>query len=125
MGKKKKIFIGHQKVTISDDNIVYIESIGDIDEQLALKIQKFVQEFGKTINTRINLFIDLNKSGKPSAAARKIFQDINDYDITGKIAFWGIHPVARVLAAFIMGITKKKAIRFFNSREKALEWLKN
>jgi len=40
-----------------------------------------------------------------------------------KIAIWGLSPVARVIASFVMGISKKD-IRFFNSEEKALSWLK-
>ena len=42
----------------------------------------------------------------------------------GKVALFGLHPVARVIAAFIMGITRKKDMRFFKSKEEALAWLK-
>ena len=34
-----------------------------------------------------------------------------------------MHPVARVLASFVMTITKKNEIDFFKTKEEALAWL--
>ena len=42
----------------------------------------------------------------------------------GKIAMFGMHPVARVVASFVMGVTNKEDMRFFKSKEDALLWLK-
>ena len=42
----------------------------------------------------------------------------------GKIAHWGINPVAKILASFVMGLSKKTEMRFFTSKEEALAWLK-
>ena len=41
-----------------------------------------------------------------------------------KIAIFGLNPVARVIASFIMGVAKKKDQRFFKTKEEALAWLK-
>ncbi len=44
--------------------------------------------------------------------------------IFGKVALFGLHPVARVVASFFMGATKKKDMRFYKTRGEALAWLK-
>ena len=51
-------------------------------------------------------------------------QEMFENEQNEKIALFGIHPVARVIASFVMGATKKKDIRFFKSREEAFLWLK-
>ena len=72
----------------------------------------------------MNVFIDLNKAGKGSPEARKIWKKLTENEKTGRVAFFGLHPVARVLASFTMGVSKNKDMRFFKTREEALEWLK-
>ena len=43
----------------------------------------------------------------------------------GKVALFGLHPVARVIASFVMGVTKKEDMRFFRTKEEALAWIKD
>jgi hypothetical protein len=43
---------------------------------------------------------------------------------TGKTAFFGMHPVARVIASFVMGVSPNKMMRFFKTKEDALIWLR-
>ncbi|MBE3122383.1 MAG: STAS/SEC14 domain-containing protein [Thermoplasmata archaeon] len=76
------------------------------------------------VKGKVNILVDLNQFGKASPESRKIFKEISEYEKTGKVAIFGTHPVARVLASFVMGITKKKDMRFFKTKEEAYAWLK-
>jgi len=49
---------------------------------------------------------------------------VSEYEKTGKVAVFGLHPVARVIASFVMGVSKNKDMRFFKAKEEALAWLK-
>ena len=76
------------------------------------------------VEGKLNILVDLNKAGKGSSEARKLAQENMKDGTLGKIALFGLHPVARVLAAFILGVTSKKDARFFKTKEEALAWLK-
>jgi len=52
--------------------------------------------------------------------ARKSFEA----EGVGKVAMIGMHPVARMIMSFVMGITQKKDICVFKTKEDALKWLK-
>ena len=67
--------------------------------------------------------VDLNKV-KPSVAARNIGKDAFQHEKVGKLAIFGMHPVAKMLASFLIGTSNKKDIRFFKTKEEALAWLK-
>ena len=75
------------------------------------------------VEGEVNVLIDLNQVGQPSPEARKIGQEAFDDEKVGKVALFGLHPVARVIASFVMGVTKKKDMRFFKTKEEALAWL--
>ena len=72
---------------------------------------------------KANLCIDLNKAGMPSSGARKIGRKAFENEKVGKIAIFGLHPVARIIASFVMGVTRKEDLRFFKTKEEALAWL--
>lgn len=63
-------------------------------------------------------------AGKEASEARKIFKEISENNKVEKISMIGLHPVARVLASFIMGISRNKNMRIFKTKEEALAWLK-
>jgi len=70
------------------------------------------------------MLLDINKAGQVSSGARKIGKETFEDEKVGKVAFVGLHPVARVIASFVMGVTRKKDMRFFKTKEEALAWLK-
>lgn len=55
--------------------------------------------------------MDINKAGKPSSRGRKAGQEVLKGERIKKVAF------------FVMGVTEKKDMRFFKTREEALDWL--
>ncbi len=121
---KEEMQIGNNSIKIIDNNIIYIEAIGEQTTEIALAHKKADLHFYKLIGGKVNYLIDLNKAGKSSPEARKIWQELSESENTINVALVGIHPVAKVLASFVTGITRKNNIRFFNSKQNALLWLK-
>ncbi len=123
--KDREIIIDAGRLYLGDDNILYITPLeGNMDEQLAIEACRAALGLQNMIEGKVNALIDLNRVGKQSAGARQRWKEWNDNEKTGKVAYIGLHPVARVLAAFVMGITRKKDARFFKTEEEALAWLK-
>jgi hypothetical protein len=116
---------GENKVSIIDNSIIYIEVSGEQTDEHAEIIRAHYQEVYDRISVDVKQLINLNKSGKSSYNARQLFKQLNENQRTGKVAVFGIHPVAKVLAAFVIEITNNKNVRFFFSEEEALKWLRN
>jgi hypothetical protein len=76
------------------------------------------------VGGKIKILVDNSKAGKATSEARKTFQELMDLKQFGKVAIFGTHPVARVLASFVIGLSRKRDVRFFGSEEEALAWLK-
>ena len=121
---EREIWIGENRLYFGEDNICYITVVGEVDEEIAIAIKEIDLKFKNTTEEKMNILADLNKAGKQSSEARKIWKEMTEHEKSGKIAMVGMHPVARVLAAFVMGVTNKKDMRFFESRGEALAWLK-
>ena len=109
---------------LGEDNILYITSAGEIDGKEASVIREVILKFINIVEGGINLLIDLNKAGKQTPETRNIWKEFSEAEERiRKIALFGLHPVARILASFVIGVTKKKDMRFFKTKEEALAWL--
>ena len=123
--KDREIIMDAGRLYLGDDNILYITPFeGDMDEKLAIEACRAALGLQNMIEGKVNALIDLNRVGKQSAGARQRWKEWNDNEKTGKVACIGMHPVARVLASFVMGVSRKRDMRFFNIKEDALAWLK-
>ena len=122
--KDREIWVGENRLYLGEDNIVYVTVVGDQDEVTAAAIMKAIETLMNLVEGKVNILIDLNQVGQPSPEAREIGQEAFEDEKFGKIALFGLHPVARVIASFVMGVTRKKDIRFFKTNEEALAWLK-
>ncbi len=121
----REIWVGKSRFYLSEDNIIYCkETTIDKDEKIAHLEIDALFKLANLIEGKVNILIDINEAGKPSSGARKVFQKAIEYDKFGKIAVFGMNPVARVMASFIIGATKKKDFSFFKTKEDALKWLK-
>ena len=124
--KDREIRVGENRLYLGEDNILYETLVGEQDEKTVLAIH----EASKRLRNRnkfegkVNILADINRTGKASPGARKAGQEVLKDEGIGKVALFGVHPVARVLAAFILGIIRKKEVRFFKAKEEALAWLK-
>lgn len=117
--------IGHGKVFIDEDNIIHAIPVGDIDGVTATAFVTVIRQHMNAMGKKSLGMVDLNKCGKQSAEARKIFKTLNDSENVGKLALLGVHPVAKVLANFAMAVSKNRSIHFFSTEEEALAWLKD
>lgn len=122
--KDREIRIGKNRLYLSEDNTLHISDVGKVDEEIAILCKNAAFKLSSMVEGKVNVFIDINQAEKQSAEVRKDWKEFSEYEKFGKIALFGMHPVARVVASFVMGVSKKKDMRFFKSREEALAWLK-
>ena len=120
----REIWVGENRLYLGEDNILYETLVGEQDEKIVLAIHEASIQLRNMVEGKVDILVDLNKTGKASPKARKIGREILEDKRIRKVALFGIHPVARVLSAFLLGVTQKKDIRFFKTREEALAWLK-
>ena len=121
---ERELWVGKSRFYLDEDNIIYSTIIGDTDSEMAIAFDEATLKLMNMVEGKVNVFVDNDKARKPSAVARKIMQGFIMHEKYGKLAIFGLHPVARVLASFFMGYSKKKDMRFFNSKDEALAWLK-
>ncbi len=122
--KDREIWVGENRLYLGEDNILYVTVCGEVDGKAAVAIREIDRKFKSMTEGKFHVLGDLNKAGKQSAEARKIWREMTEGDRTGKIAMCGMHPVAQVIASFVMGITRKQDMRFFKTKEEALAWLR-
>lgn len=117
--------VGESKVSVIHHNIIYVNAIGEQTYELALEHKEVIFKFSEAIQGQINLLIDLNQCGKNSSEARLIWKELSEHKNTHRVAIFGLHPVARVSASFVMGITNKNNQKFFSTKEQSIAWLLN
>ena len=121
---EREIWVGESRFFLGEDNILDITNVGEIDEKTAIAMKEALLKLMNMVEGKVHTLTDLNKAGKTTPQARNIFQGLAEHEKAGKVAQVGMHPVARVLGSFVMGVSKKKDFRFFKTREEALAWLK-
>jgi hypothetical protein len=122
---EREIQIGENSLYLDEGNIIHLTSVGEKDEKIATAVKDAYIKIANMVEGKVNLLLDANKSGQPSSEARRIFREgILEYEKTGKVAVFGMNPVARVIASFIMGVSRKKDMRLLKTKEEALTWLK-
>ena len=117
----REIWVDESRFYLGEDNILYETIVGEFDETKALEAKEAVFKLMNKVNERVDILIDLNNAGNQSSKARKIGKEMFENE---KIALFGLNPVSRVIASFVMGFTDKKDMRFFKTKEEALVWLK-
>ena len=121
---EREIWLGESRFYLGEDDILYETIIGKQDEETVSTALEFHNKFKNMVEGKMKMLIDVNKAGQVSSGARKIGKETFEDEKVGKVALHGLHPVARVIASFVIGITRKKDLRFFKTREEALAWLK-
>lgn len=122
---EREIWVGETKIYLGEDNILNVIEVGESDEKMAIAFIEAVQRLENMVDGKVNLFADINKAGKQSPVARELYRERTETsEKLGRVAIFGSHPVARVLASFVTGISQKKDMRFFKTKEETLAWLK-
>ena len=122
--KDREIWVGENRFYLGEDNILYTTVVGDTDEGMAIAYREASNKLSNMVKGKVHSLIDINRAGRQTSEARKIGQERFEDEKTGKVALIGMHPVARVLGTFVIGMSRKKDFRFFNSKEEALAWLR-
>jgi hypothetical protein len=123
-GRNREIQIGQSRLDVDEDKTIHVTIGGEFEEDTVLAFRESFEALTRSFEGRANCIIDLNKAGKPSAQARRAGIEAFSNDKVGKIALFGLNPIARVVASFVMGRSMKKDMRFFKTKEEALAWLK-
>jgi hypothetical protein len=122
--EKRERLVGNHTFCLGEDNILYITIVGNTDEE---KIDILFEKITKLLSMgkeKVNLLVNIDKAEKPSIKARKLISTFISNKKVGKVAHFGLTPVAKVIASFFMENNKKKSIKIFNTKEKAISWLK-
>ena len=122
--KDRQLRVGEDRFYLGEDNIIYFTLVGEHDEKRAIACKDAFLKLVNMVEGKPNALGDLNAARKQSPEARAIWKELNEHEKIGKIALIGLHPVARVIASFVMGVSKKKDMRLFKTKEEALSWLK-
>ena len=120
--KNNEIWAGENRFYLGEDDIMYVELVGEYDLHSALALRDAFLKLLSIVEGKINIFVDNSRSGKPSQEARKIFTEMIRHEKCGKIAVFGLNPVTRVIASFVLG--NSKSTHIFKAKEEALAWLK-
>ena len=121
---EREFWVGESRYYLGEDDIFYETIVGKQDEKTIIAALAAHNRFKNMVDGKMKMLIDINKAGQLSSGARKIGRETLEDEKVGKVALFGLHPVARVIASFVMGVTRKKDMRFFKTKEQALEWLK-
>ena len=122
--KNNEIWVGENRFHLGEDDIMYVELVGEYDLHSALALRDAYLKLLNNVNGKVNIFVDNSRSGKPSQEARKIFAELIKHEQCEKIAVFGLNPVARVIASFVLGSSKNKNTKIFKTKEEALAWVK-
>jgi len=121
---EREIWVGESRFCLGEDDILYETIVGKQDEKTVIAALEYHNKFKNMVEGKMKMLLDINRAGQVSSGARKIGKETFEDEKVGKVAFVGLHPVARVIASFVMGVTRKKDMRFFKTKEEALAWLK-
>lgn len=111
------------KFFIDQDTILNVMVFGDIDAKTALAAKHIIQELTFNLTWKPKFLVNLNEAGRQSPEARKTWDEISE-EKNAAVALFGMHYVAKVIATFFMKFSRTKNTRFFNTKEDALNWLK-
>lgn len=119
---KCEIQIQHTTIRLSDNNLILIGK-GGYDKQLASLVRDAILDILNSSSVKIDILADFNEAGKSSSEAREIWRELATHKNIGKIACLGAHPLAKILAVFILKLSQNGRFRFFSKTEEAMMWL--
>ncbi len=116
--------MAHQ-LELESDGILRLTFIGDTDYQGAEKLLADFMPFLEqtTVDKPLLILWDDTHGGKASSDARKVYADLNRDPRIGKVAIFGAQRYGRVLGEFVLKLTGRDNVRFFNNEAEARAWL--
>lgn len=104
--------------TVLSENIIHVIAVGEQTEEMASLIKELHLKLFNLVEGEINFLIDVNRCGKNSHQARLVWNELSENDKTNKVAVFGLNPVARVIASFVIGFSSKKTNVFLLQKKK-------
>jgi hypothetical protein len=121
----KEIWVGKNRFHLGEDGILYVTVEGEHDRENAEAMREAFYTFLSMTDGKLNVFTDNSRDKKPSVGARAVFREMAQHEKCGKIAVFGMNPVARMLTNFVLGSSGNKHIHISDTREEALAWLRD
>lgn len=121
---EKEIIVGDNRFYLGEDNILYVTVEGEFSAKLATEMKEAYYTLLNISGRKTDLLVDNTKTGKPSPKARAVFKKMIEHEFTGKVSIYGTNMVSRMLAAFIIGLSKNRNMHFCKTKEEAIKWLK-
>ena len=115
---EREIWVGESRFCLGEDDILYETIVGKQDEKTVIAALEYHNKFKNMVEGKMKMLLDINKAGQVSSGARKIGKETFEDEKVGKVTFVGLHPVARVIASFVMGVTRKRDLRFFQDKRR-------
>ena len=108
-----------------DDEVLYLQIIGEYSKEEAENIGQYYHEMYKGKALR-QLIVDLREAGKmENRETRKLTKDHIDKADISDVAFIGANAATRMIARVLMKLGNQKAkSTFLKSYDEALNWLK-
>jgi hypothetical protein len=122
--ESREIRVGENRLYLGEDDIMYIETSGNYDEKVVAELRDAFLKLISFAEGKVDIIVDSNRGGKTAQNARKVFAELMEHERCRKIAIFGMNPVARVIASFILGASKNKNTKIFKTKEEALAWMK-
>jgi len=114
---------GGNKIWCKDEIVHYLIS-APVDDKEASQMSKEGTRFLENKDASM-VIIDLKQSTQFSSEARKIWVKFLQNLKIKKTAIFGGNVFVRTLASFVIAASQKKNIKFFTTKEEALEWIKS
>ena len=115
--------MGENKTSLIKNNIIYVVAKGEQTLGHALSYKDICESLSSLVNGQINYLIDLNDCGKNAPEARNIWKELSKDKNTHKVGLFGLNPVTRIIASFVIGTYEKKNMLFFKTKEDAMAWI--
>ena len=117
-----------QKTNTNDvwckDGIVHYVIAAPVNEEEAIRLDTVGEEFINKGEASFVL-IDIEQSQEFSSVARKIWVKFLQNQKIKKTAIFGGNVFVRTLASFVIAAAGKANIKFFETEQQALDWLRS
>ncbi len=115
--------VGGDTLYLRENNIIHAEVTGPQTCEMAFEIKEVCKKLWSQIEGQCNFLIDINKCGKNDPCARNTWKELSGHPKTYKVATFGMNPVSKVIANFVIGTYQGKNLRFFYTEQEALDWI--
>jgi hypothetical protein len=114
------------ELKMGNDGIIRLSFIGDISKEDVEAYERDLLPYldAATETSKLNIISYSGREGKYSSDARRRFTELNKDLRVGRVAILGGNRFNRVMATIILKATGRQNIRFFDTEEEAVAWLK-